>query len=215
MRQRRRRIADPGPSQSLSSRRSRFCSASLRAALRPGNALKKGKRNAERRCPTTAVPRGTARALRGRARLSAFHHGTCGSDRTPPLSSSHATSQDLFGAPAPMVRKTERIATHFYAEPADRLPCVTRGHYPRLKVPVQRDCTRRPVMMPDGRVLPKPPGSGGDEPPPAGTAPAPSAGVTRLPSFRRARFVVCNGSRDICQRRLAIRDALKGLHTRA
>src|SRR5271168_1554370 len=26
----------------------------------------------------------------GRARLSAFHHGTCSSDRTPPLSSSHA-----------------------------------------------------------------------------------------------------------------------------
>jgi hypothetical protein len=26
----------------------------------------------------------------GRARLPAFHHGTCGSDQTPPLSSSHA-----------------------------------------------------------------------------------------------------------------------------
>src|SRR5580704_5573381 len=26
----------------------------------------------------------------GRARLSAFHHGSCGSDRTPPLSSSYA-----------------------------------------------------------------------------------------------------------------------------
>ena len=47
----------------------------------------------------------------GRARLSAFHHGTCGSDRTPPLSSSHATSWDSFGARAPMVRKT-RASQH-------------------------------------------------------------------------------------------------------
>ena len=30
----------------------------------------------------------------GRARLPAFHHGTCGSDRTPPLSSSSRTSWD-------------------------------------------------------------------------------------------------------------------------
>ena len=112
-----------------------------------------------------------ARALR-RARLSAFHHGTCGSDRTPPLSSSHATSWDSFGAPAPMVRKTERIATHD-AKPTAGLPCVTRRRYPRLAVPVQRDCTRSPVMMPSGRVLPKPPESQGDEPRPAGTALAP------------------------------------------
>ena len=93
------------------------------AVLNPG--YKKGKRNAERRCPTTAVPppssspacggghrRGHGTRPSGRARLSAFHHGTCGSDRTPPLSSSHATSWNVFGAPAPMVRKTERIATH-------------------------------------------------------------------------------------------------------
>jgi hypothetical protein len=46
------------------------------------------------------------RAWEGAARLSAFHHGTCGSDRTPPLSFSHATSGDLVGARAPMVRKT-------------------------------------------------------------------------------------------------------------
>ena len=45
-----------------------------------------------------------------------------------------------------------------------------------LPVPVQRDCTRGPVMMPSGRVLPKPPGSTGDEPMPAGTAPAPPPG---------------------------------------
>ncbi len=63
------------------------------------------------------------------------------------------------------------------------LPCATRGRYPRLAVPAQRDCTRRPVMMPVGRVLPKPPESRGDEPLPAGTALAPPAGVTRPASW--------------------------------
>jgi hypothetical protein len=56
----------------------------------------------------------------------------------------------------PMVRKTARLF---------------RGRYPRLPVPVQRVPTRRPVFMPAGRIVPKPPGSGGDKPPPAGTAP--------------------------------------------
>jgi hypothetical protein len=55
-----------------------------------------------------------------------------------------------------MVRKTARLF---------------HGRYPRLPVPVQRVPTRRPVFMPAGRIVPKPPGSGGDEPPPAGTAP--------------------------------------------
>ena len=83
-----------------------------------------------------------------------------------------------------MVRKTERIATHFYAKAGGpAFDCVTRGHYPRLKVPVQRDCTRSPVMMPSGRVLPKPPESRGDEPRPAGTALAPPDGVTRQASW--------------------------------
>jgi hypothetical protein len=55
---RQRRIADPGPSQTQSYRkqtqsyrRSRFCSASLRAALRPGNNEKK-----ESGTPKGAVP---------------------------------------------------------------------------------------------------------------------------------------------------------------
>ena len=63
------------------------------------------------------------------------------------------------------------------------LPCVTRGRYPRLTVPAQRDCTRSPVMMPSGRVLPKPPESRGDEPRPAGTALAPPDGVTQPASW--------------------------------
>jgi hypothetical protein len=62
------------------------------------------------------------------------------------------------------------------ARPDHARPTCHRGRYPRLPVPVQRDCTRGPVMMPAGRVLPKPPGSTGDEPMPAGTAPAPPPG---------------------------------------
>ena len=110
------------------------------------------------RAPTFILPRargeeiggGTARALR-RARLSAFHHGTCGRDRTPPLSLSHATSQDLFGAPVPMVRKTARIATHFYAKPANRLrlrhsralPAPRNPSPARLHPQTGRDAGRR------------------------------------------------------------------------
>jgi hypothetical protein len=94
---------------------------------------------------------GAARPLRGAARLSAFHHGTCGRDRTPPLSSSHATSQDLFGAPVPMVRKTARIATHFYAQPANRLrlrhsralPAPRNPSPARLHPQTGRDAGRR------------------------------------------------------------------------
>ncbi len=71
----------------------------------------------------------------------------------------------------------------FLREAGGRLPCVTRGHYPRLAVPAQRDCTRRPVVMPVGRVLPKPPESRSDEPQPAGTALAPPARVTRPASL--------------------------------
>ena len=68
-----------------------------------------------------------------------------------------------FGAHAPIVRKT-CASQHTTRSQQNRLPCVTRGRYPRLAVPVQRDCTRRPVVMPVGRVLPKPPESQGDEP---------------------------------------------------
>jgi hypothetical protein len=142
---------------------------------------KSRKRNAEKRCSTTAAPHGAARALR-RARLSAFHHGTCGRDRTPPLSSSHATSWVLVRSARPDGSK-DGAHRNARRETDSRSPCVTRGRYPRLTVPVHRDCTRSPVMMPSGRVLPKPPESQGDEPSPAGTALAPSAGVTRPASW--------------------------------
>ena len=81
-------------------------------------------------------------------------------------------------------------------EADSRLPCVTRGHYPRLAVPVQRDCTRSPVMMPSGRVLPKPPESRGDEPRPAGTALAPPDGVTRPASWYGGEIRSCTSSSD-------------------
>jgi hypothetical protein len=86
----------------------------------------------------------------GCARLSAFHHGACCGDRTPQLNSRYAL-------PGTELRRS--------------------GRYPPPAVPVQR-ASRRPVVMPAGRMTPEPPGSGGDEPPPVGTALAPPAEVT-------------------------------------
>jgi hypothetical protein len=75
-----------------------------------------------------------------------------------------------------------------------------RGRYPRLPVPAQRDCTRRPVMMPAGRVLPKPPGSTGDEPVPAGTAPAPPpSGPPDGVLVRERGCGLCTRFADDCQ----------------
>ena len=48
----------------------------------------KGKRNAGRRISPTSAPYGRGSRSAERARLPAFHHGTCCSDRTPQLSSS-------------------------------------------------------------------------------------------------------------------------------
>ncbi len=82
-----------------------------------------------------------------------------------------------------MVRKTERIATHFYAKPTAGFHASLAGITRAFAIPAQRDCTRRPVVMPDGRVLPKPPENRSDEPRPAGTALAPPDGVTRPASW--------------------------------
>ncbi len=95
-----------------------------------------------------AVPAGTA-APHGGARLSAFHHGTCCSERTPQLNSR-------------------------YALPGTRRHQVLPASSP---IPVQRVASQTGHHA--GRAYPpEPPGSGGDEPPPAGTALAPPAGVT-------------------------------------
>jgi len=70
---------------------------------------KNRKRNADKRCSTTsALARGTRPS--GRARLSAFHHGACGSDRTPPLCFRHALPGTRSARAVPMVRKTARVA---------------------------------------------------------------------------------------------------------
>jgi hypothetical protein len=101
------------------------------------------KRNADRRgisCPHQRVRRAPRRSrlapiLRcGRARLSAFHHGTCGGEPTPPLSSrTHFPGLGRSARP----RWFERS-------------CAFSRALPRLRVPVQRR-GRRPVIVPAGR----------------------------------------------------------------
>ena len=98
----------------------------------------KGKRNAGRRVVHDLYASGAQGAPRrrrlappfrfGRARLPAFHHGTCGSDRTPPLSSSSRTSWN--GA------TEERVLS---------VPC---------RPSAAGDVARRPVIVPAGRFLP-------------------------------------------------------------
>jgi hypothetical protein len=58
-----------------------------RITLRSIRATKKRKRNADKRVLHDRTGGCGAREA-SRARLSAFHHGSYGSDRTPPLSSS-------------------------------------------------------------------------------------------------------------------------------
>src|SRR5579863_10516688 len=50
--------------------------------------------------------------------------------------------------------------------------------------------SRRPVILPAGRISQEPPENGSDEPPPAGTALAPPVGVTDGRPFTGARFVL-------------------------
>jgi len=134
------------------------------AGFKPAPTLpNNGKRNADRRMcsmrphhtdaaatPHPSLPRERGREGWGAARLSASHHGACGSDRTPPLNSSYALPE-----------------TGYAGTGVTRSPPFQCSEFPR-----------RPVVMPAGRISPEPPGSEGDEPPPAGTALAPPAGVT-------------------------------------
>jgi hypothetical protein len=132
--------------------------ASLSTTLRR---KKKGSGTPTDAYATNRTQRGAARATFvrvttyerfGRARLSAFHRGTCGSERTPPLNSSHA----LPGS------GVIRCYLHL-----------------RLSQSSGRFFARRPVIVPVGRLHPEPPGSEGDKPSPAGTALAPSFGSHR------------------------------------
>jgi hypothetical protein len=124
-----------------------------------------------------------ARAEAQRARLSAFHHGACCSERTPQLSSRYALPGTWSERTIPMVRKTVRCSTG-----------VTRSFLSQSS-----ELPRRPVMMPAGRNFPEPPGSAGDEPPPAGTALAPPAGVAswRPLGERDSRVFVAEMGTDV------------------
>ena len=97
--------------------------------LRNGMTKEKRKRNADRRVQPTSASRDAARALvsfpspacggglgRGHARLSAFHRGSCCSERTPQLSSRYALPGTWSGRSDPKasnnrVRKTVRLLT--------------------------------------------------------------------------------------------------------
>ena len=144
------------------------------------------KRKAERRKALFRNRRalaGTARALGGA--LASRRSTTALAAATERHRSARATRLPGTRSERPPRWFERRSASQrtFTRKPTAGLPCVTRGRYPRLTVPVQRDCTRSPVMMPSGRVLPKPPESRGDEPRPAGTALAPPDGVTRPASW--------------------------------
>jgi hypothetical protein len=96
--------------------------------------------------------RGRGARPAGRARLSAFHRGACGSEPTPPLSSRTrflGRGRHRALPEAGLSQSSELLADRSWCRPG---------------------------------VFPEPPGDGSDEPPPAGTALAPAAGVTRRPS---------------------------------
>ena len=57
----------------------------------------KRRRNADRRVFNGRISGCGARSKAERARLSAFHRGTCGSERTPPLNSSYALPGTVLG----------------------------------------------------------------------------------------------------------------------
>jgi hypothetical protein len=70
--------------------RSRISLRSIRATTKKKAKKKRRRRNADRRVVHEPHQR-MRRALKAqRARLTAFHRGTCGGDRTPPLNSSYA-----------------------------------------------------------------------------------------------------------------------------
>src|SRR5208282_3341171 len=114
-----------------------------------------------------------------RARLTAFHRGTCCSEPTPQLSS---RTRFLGLGRGARSRWFERSRAFQRALPAPSCP---------------RPATKSQTGHRAGRAFSrKPPGSGGDEPPPAGTALAPSAGVTGWRPFgeRDSRLVTEAGT---------------------
>jgi hypothetical protein len=111
--------------------------STAQAPLRHGNDERKErnkkhrKRNADRRNWYSAVPSGTAAPGSPGAHLSAFHRGSGLGDRTPPPSFSSALPELV----------------------------PLSGRYPRTGQPQCSDASRRPVVMPVGRISRSCPGA--------------------------------------------------------
>ncbi len=184
----------------------------------------KRKQNADSRVILPSASRDAARALclfpspnvrgrvgSGRARLSAFHHGACCGERTPQLNSRYALPGTWSGRTIPNVRTTwferpravQRLIRKSGCRFSGKIMRQLNGRYPLLPVPVQR-ASRRPVIVPAGRISPEPPGSGGDEPPPAGTALAPPAGVAGWRPLHERDCLASNVNRDQSQEIVAL-----------
>ena len=121
--------------------------------------LRKEKKEAERRKTLFRNLRslaGCSTRPSGRARLPAFHRGSCQRNSCIPTAQLRAR---LRGASTAKWRALSRPA------PAPVAASTSRAGHSA------------------GRLIPEPPESSSDEPPPAGTALAPPAAVTRLASF--------------------------------
>src|SRR5580700_7550382 len=126
-------------------------------SFHPGYEEIKRKRNAVRRCSvTSAALRAAARAPLGRARLPAFHRGSCRRDSCIP---------------------TAQLRARLRGASTDRW----RG-YPARRRPRLQRAPRVPVIVSAG-LIPEPPGNDADEASPAGTALAPPTAVTRPTTF--------------------------------
>ena len=88
--------------------------------------------------------------------------------RRPPLAGALACRRSTTALAAATERRR--------SAPANALPAAELGRsgcYPLPAAMRLSGFPRRPVIVPAGRIIPEPPGSGGDEPPPAGTVLAP------------------------------------------
>ncbi len=126
------------------------------AARQESQERKERKQNAERRNLAAALARRGARPA-GRARLPAFHCGSCQGDCPSPRRSSSHASCDSAGACEPMDRQPGRVS---HASPR-ALPA------PACPSPASTSRAGHNA----GRLMPEPPERGSDKPPPAGTAP--------------------------------------------
>jgi hypothetical protein len=112
----------------------------------------KRRRDADKRVFQPPHLSDAARVQAARARLSAFHHGSCCSERTPQLSSRYALAGTWSGA---RPRWFERpCALQRTIQDRTSPAGVTRSFLSQSS-----EFPRRPVIVPAGRNSPKPPGS--------------------------------------------------------